>query len=294
MTFPERKQSTTDLLSKKELIEIVANDRVAELLPGVWGSRKTGSGYEFDGLREMQPGDLSSRIDWPARARTGKLYVREFLAESHYNLMLVCDLSASMAWGRKTLLVDNIAVSLAWSALNSNNPCGLLLWAEGPILYLPPKIGLEHFVALVKALSTHQSQPKSSFTMAAALSYLRKLPFQSLTFLLSDLLDPLDEVDLVLAGHEIKALQLLEVVEKELPRGLSGLLNCANPETGINYLVDLGKWRGYNYRMAVFLQQIEEKLQRSGVASTVITPADSFVDKINDLMMQLRLPENLY
>ncbi len=289
MTFPESPKSTAGLLSKKELLEIVVNNRVAELLPGEWESRNAGSGYEFDGLREMQSGDLINRIDWPARARTGKLYVREFLAESHYNLMLVYDLSSSMAWGRKALLADNIAVSLAWSAFNANNPCGLLLWAEGPILYLPPKTGLEHFVALVTALTTHQPQLKSSFSLAAAMGYLKKLPFQSLTFLLSDLLGPLNEADLMLEGDEIKVLQLLEEVEKKLPRGLSGLLNCANPETGIDYLVDLGKWRTYNHHMAAFLQHIEEKLQRAKIASTVITPADSFVDKINDLMVPRQL-----
>ncbi len=294
MASPKRKQSTSALLSKKELLDIVVNERVAGFLPGEWESRKPGSGYEFDGLREMQSGDLSSRIDWAARARTGKLYVREFLAESHYNLLLVYDLSASMAWGRKTLLADNIAVSLAWSALTANNACGLLLWAEGPIFYLPPKTGLEHFVALVTALTAHQPQLKSSFSLAAAMGYLKNLPFQSLTFLLSDLLDPLDEADLMLEGHEIKVLQLLEEVEKELPRGLSGLLNCANPETGVDCLVDLGQWRTYNRRMTALLQQIEEKLQRAGVASTVITPADSFVDKINDLMVPRQVSGSLY
>jgi hypothetical protein len=59
MTTPERKQSTSALLSKKELLDIVVNERVAGFLPGEWESRKPGSGYEFDGLREMQPGDLS-------------------------------------------------------------------------------------------------------------------------------------------------------------------------------------------------------------------------------------------
>lgn len=283
MVTRESKKSTSSLLSKKELLEIVVNDRVAEFLPGEWESCKPGSGYEFDGLREIQPGDLISRIDWPARARTGKLYVREFLAESHYNLMLVYDLSASMAWGRKTLLADNIAVSLAWSALKSNNPCGLLLWSDGPILYLPPRTDLEHFVALVTALTSHQPKLKSSFSLSAAMAYLQKLSFQSLTFLISDLLDPLNAADLMLAGHEIKVLQLLEEVEKELPQGLSGLLNCANPESGVDCLVDLGQWRTYNRRMAAFLQQIEVKLQRANVAATVITPTDNFVDKINNL-----------
>lgn len=214
-----QEKSVSSLLSKKELLEIVVNEQVVESLPGEWGSRKPGCGYEFDGLREMQPGDLISRINWSARARTGKLYVREFLAESHYNLMLVCDLSASMAFGRKNLLADNIAVSLAWSALAANNPCGLLLWADGPLLYLPPKTGLEHFVALVTALASHQAEPESSFSLTAAMTYLQKLPFQSLVFLLSDLLDPLNEADLLLGSHEVKILQLLEEVEKELPSG---------------------------------------------------------------------------
>ncbi|MCK5915953.1 MAG: DUF58 domain-containing protein [Deltaproteobacteria bacterium] len=287
-------KTTAKLLSKKELIKIVARQQVAGFLPGEWESCKPGSGYDFDGLREFQSGDPISQIDWPARARTGKLYVREFLAESHYNLMLVYDLSASMAWGRKSLLADNIAVSLAWSALRSNNTCGLLLWADGPVFYLPPKSGMEHFVTLVTILAQHQPRPEASFSPAAAMAYLQKLPFQSLTFLLSDLLYPLNEADLMLNGDEIKVLQLLEEVEKEIPRGLSGLLNCTDPETGIDYLLDLGKWRSYNRSMAVFLQQIKEKLLKIRIASTVITPADNFVDKINALLVPQPRSGGLY
>ena len=66
------------LLNKDELLKIVAHQRVGEILPGDWESSKPGSGYEFDGLRAFQPGDLASRIDWSALGRTGKLYVREF------------------------------------------------------------------------------------------------------------------------------------------------------------------------------------------------------------------------
>jgi hypothetical protein len=33
--------------------------------------------------------------------------------------------------------------------------------------------------------------------------------------------------------------------------------------------------------MSAFLQQLKEELNRAGIASTVITPADNFVDKIN-------------
>ena len=276
-------EPSADLLSKKELLKIVAERRVAEFLPGEWESLKPGSGYDFEGLREFGPGDPISQIDWLTRARTGKLYVREFLAESHYNLMLILDLSTSMAWGRKTSLMDTIAVSLAWSALTTNNTFGLLLWADELIFYLPPGTGLEHFTTLVTALVHHQPQHKSSFTLSACINYLKKLPFQSLTFLLSDLLNPLDGADLLIAGHEIKVLQLLEEVEKEMPDNLSGLIDCVDPETGNEYLLDLGRWPGYNRSMTKFLKQIKEQLTHAGIPSTTITPADNFVTKINTL-----------
>ncbi len=273
----------TELLTKKELLKIVADNRVAQFLPGEWESLKPGSGYDFEGLREFSPGDPVSQIDWLARARTGKLYVREFLAESHYNLMLILDLSSSMAWGRKISLADTIAVSLAWSALRSNNPFGLLLWADEPLFYLPPRTGRQHFSALVTALAENQPRPKSQFTLTACMNYLKKLPFQSLTFLLSDLLDPLHGADLLSSRHEIKVLQLLEEVEKNMPRELSGLLDCVDPETGNKYLLDLGRNSRYNQFMSNFLRKLEERLTSAGIASTVITPADSFVDKINNL-----------
>ena len=275
--------SKTELLSKKELLKIVADNRVAEFLPGEWESLKPGSGYDFEGLREFGPGDPVSQIDWPARARTGKLYVREFLAESHYNLMLILDLSTSMAWGRKTALADTIAVSLAWSALATNNPFGLLLWADEPLFYLPPRTGRQHFSALAAALAGHQPRPKSSFTLTSCINYLKKLPFQSLTFLLSDLLYPLQEADLISCGHEIKVLQLLEEVEKNMPEELSGLLDCIDPETGNKYQLDLGCSSRYNQSMSGFLKQLKERLTRTGIAATVITPADNFVDRINRL-----------
>ena len=283
MAAAESSKASARLLSKRELIKIVADKRVAEFLPGEWESLKPGSGYDFEGLREFGPGDPISQIDWLTRARTGKLYVREFLAESHYNLMLVLDFSTSMAWGRKPSLMNTIAVSLAWSALKTNNTFGLMLWADGLIHYLPPRTGFKHFTALVTALIDHQPRPESSFTLTHCINYLKKLPFQSLTFLLSDLLDPLPEADLMAAGHEIKVLQLLEEVEKELPRELSGLLNCVDAETDSEYLLDLGRSSHYNRRMAAFLKQLKEKLTRTGISSTVITPADNFVDKINIL-----------
>ena len=118
------------LLSKKELLDIFINHRVNSPFPGDWESTFKGLGYEFWALRELGPTDPFKNIDWKAKAKTGKYYVREYLAESYFNVMMLYDISASVGFGRKELLQAHIAVSLAYSAVISNNGCGLILFAD--------------------------------------------------------------------------------------------------------------------------------------------------------------------
>jgi uncharacterized protein (DUF58 family) len=126
------------LLSKKELLDIFVHHRVDSPFPGDWESIFKGAGYEFWSLRELEPTDSFRNIDWKAKAKTGKYYVREYLAESYFNLMILYDLSASVAFGRKELLQANIAVSLAYTAIAGNNGCGLIMFADEVALYVPP------------------------------------------------------------------------------------------------------------------------------------------------------------
>ena len=98
--------------------------------PGDWESIFKGLGYEFWALRELEPADSFKNIDWKAKAKTGKYFVREYLAESYFNVMLLYDISSSVSFGRKELLQAHIAVSLAYSAILSNDGCGLILFAD--------------------------------------------------------------------------------------------------------------------------------------------------------------------
>jgi uncharacterized protein (DUF58 family) len=281
--------STTDktdlagLLARRRFIELAAHKPVNDFLPGAWESRRPGSGYEFDSLREMAPGDPVKLIDWAARARTGKLYVREFLSESYFNLVVVCDLSASMASGRKSDLMAEVAISLAWSAISTGNPCGLLLWAEKPLVYLPPGAGREHLLGLATALTRQRPEEGRGFAPERAAAFLRTQVATGLVFFISDFLDAIRPADLVLPGCEVKVIQLLEKTEKRLPRGLKGLISCREPESGRSYLLDLAKWRQYNRRMADFLKNFKDQLRHLEIAATVITPTDDYVTLINQM-----------
>ena len=156
------------LLSKRELLEIFLHHRVNSPFPGDWESIYRGSGYEFWALREMASTDDVKNIDWKATARTGKYYVREYLAESYYNLMILYDISRSVSFGRKELVQANIAVSLAYSAIVGNNGCGLILFADDVVSFLPPRMGRPHFMQILNAIA--EAKPPVPFTDAGGVA----------------------------------------------------------------------------------------------------------------------------
>lgn len=285
-------KSEKSLLSKKELLEVFLHHRVHSPFPGDWESIYRGSGYEFWALREMEPADDAKNIDWKATARTGKHYVREYLAESYYNLMILYDISNSVSFGRKELLQANIAVSLAYSAIVGNNGCGLILFADGVVSFLPPRMGRPHFMQILNAIAEAKPVPCKTTRLDPALSKLVGEVPESLTFILSDFMFPFDCTYHFQKGlhgtsrHEVKALIVLESSEKELPAGSKGLMPISSYETGETLFLDLSKWRAYNASRERWLEETRDRMARAGMDTLVLTPEENFRRKINAFMQQ--------
>lgn len=280
------------LLSKKELLEVFVHHRVDSPFPGDWESIFKGVGYEFWSLRELGPTDPFKNIDWKAKAKTGKYYVREYLAESYFNLMILYDLSASVGFGRKELLQANIAVSLAYSAIAGNNGCGLIMFADEVVLYLPPRMGWSHFMQVVTAIADAAPVACAETRLTRALRKLMNELPESLTFILSDFLYPFEtEYSFQRTAHgtnkhEVKGLQVLEEWETTLPSHSAGVIALTDKESGQSALLDLNKWRRYNETMHQRLQDTKENLSKAGIDSVLITPSDDFAEKINVFMQK--------
>ncbi|MEW6439681.1 MAG: DUF58 domain-containing protein [bacterium] len=286
-TEPEALKTEQGLLSKKELLEIFVEHRVDSPFPGDWESIFKGSGYEFWGLREIEPGDSAKNIDWKATARTGQYYVREFLAESYFNLMILYDISRSMAFGRKELLQANVAASLAYSAIAANNGCGLITFADTVHDYIPPRMGMGHFLQILLTLVRSGPVDCAGTRLGPPLTKLVNEVPESLTFILSDFLYPWDcpfHFQRTLHGtnkHEVKALQILEEAEAELPAGSSGMILLRDPENRDELLLDLGAWREYNRERRERLGGLRDQMMRAGIDHLVLKPGDDFRRKIN-------------
>ena len=66
---------------------------------GALVSARKGEGMEFADIREYTNGDPYKRIEWRSTARTGHLMVRDHLAETQLNVMVILDATATMAYG---------------------------------------------------------------------------------------------------------------------------------------------------------------------------------------------------
>ncbi len=246
-------------------------------MAGDWAGLDKGTGYEFWGLRKYLPGDSWSRIDWKACARSGELYVREFLKDSAYNLLLICDVSRSMHFGNKFGLAKDLTVSLAHAALRSNNPCGLLLFADKVLTWIPPSAGPQQFHRIVSALQQAPSVKNRQTQLAPALEFVMKRLASCFGVILSDfhtdlsnLKSLMDAADHRFPAHEMIALHVLEDSEYQLTDIEDGLLTLQDMESGQQITLDLSRKQEFNELLRQTRLRTVRTLARVGIDSAVL------------------------
>ena len=121
---------------------------------GEYHSVFRGRGMEFSEVREYVPGDDVRTIDWNVTARTGAPHVKKFVEERDLTVLLLLDLSASETFGSQYLtkreLMAELAGLLAFAAVKNNDRVGALFTTDKLELYLPPRKGVDHALAIVR------------------------------------------------------------------------------------------------------------------------------------------------
>lgn len=136
---------------------VVDAERIArQLMMGVHGQRRAGSGEDFWQYRPAEPHEPASRIDWRQSARGDALWVREREAEGTQQVMFWCDPSASMDWRStsdhptKRTRAQLCTLALAAAVLRGGERAGLMTGPESGRhfsgAYSLPRLaqGLEH------------------------------------------------------------------------------------------------------------------------------------------------------
>jgi len=232
-----------ELLRKIRGIEIRTRHLVTDALAGQYHSAFKGSGMEFEEVREYQPGDDVRSIDWNVTARMQHPFIKTFREERELTVLLVVDMSASLAFGSgdslKRDLAAEISALLALTAIRNQDNVALLLHTDQVEKYIPAGKGARHVLRVVREILSFE--PSSTGTdLTPALTFLnRVIHRKSVVFLIGDGRLPSDSRDaatLTARRHDVIALRLEDPRESDWES--VGLIEWVDPETGDAMLVD--------------------------------------------------------
>jgi uncharacterized protein (DUF58 family) len=94
-------------LAAVESVELRARFAVEGLMSGMHRSPMRGISVEFAQHRPYVPGDEPRFIDWKVYAKTDKLYLKQYQKETNLDLVIMVDVSGSMAYGSKGAIEPN-------------------------------------------------------------------------------------------------------------------------------------------------------------------------------------------
>ncbi|MCB9733004.1 MAG: DUF58 domain-containing protein [Deltaproteobacteria bacterium] len=227
-----------ELLKKIRKIEIVTTKKVNDQLAGAYHSVFKGRGMSFDEVRPYQPGDEIRFIDWNVSARSTEVFVKRFVEERELTVMLLVDVSASLAFGtnaqEKREVAAELAALLAFSAVKNGDRVGLVLFSDEVEHYVPPKKGRKHVLRLISEILSYQAKGRGT-SVSEALTYLQRVASRkTIAFLLSDFQTPPSAFDkplrIVARRHDLVPILIRDAMEAELPR--LGLVLVEDLETG--------------------------------------------------------------
>lgn len=179
-----------ELIAEIKRLEIRSRRRVDTDLIGGYQSAFRGSGLTYQDLREYAPGDEIRHIHWKASARSGKTYVKSYTEDRELRVMLLVDVSRSLAFKDYRQRAAFFSAAVAMLALANQDSVGLITFGEKVQKTFPPKRGRHHIQAIIAEILATPADAAAS-NLAAALEYTQKLVRRSsVIFIISDFLCP--------------------------------------------------------------------------------------------------------
>lgn len=230
-----------EILGRVKTLEIKTHKLVEGLISGNYRSVFKGRGIEFSEVREYTPGDDIRAIDWNVTARFNSPFVKEFIEERDLNVYIVFDVSASNDFGfekSKKEVGYEIAASIMFAALRSNDNIGLCLFTNKVEKFIKPRKGRKHVLRLLRELIYHE--PVNQVTdINNSLTYLNKIiKKRSILFIVSDYISAQFEKPLkyLRNKHDVVLVNLSDIREREIPD--IGYVLLEDEETGEQMVVN--------------------------------------------------------
>ena len=180
----------SDLMALKELsLKLSQSSELGDLR-----TRKRGHGTDFASLREYVSGDDTRNVDWKATARRGRPVVRIYEVEQEQTLMVLVDAGRMMMSDLEGISrfdhALNAALALVLTGLHRNDQVGFGIFADKPLLYLPPRRGKAYMTRILEASCDVQPRMVEPDYTGALTFFASAQKSRSLMAVLTDLTDP--------------------------------------------------------------------------------------------------------
>lgn len=197
-----------EVLTRIRHLSLRARRVVRGVLHGEHRSRALGPGVEFVDYKEYAPGDPLRDLDWRVLARSDRVVIRRYQAESDLPSLLVLDASGDMATGlagyagapsrrprppldgSKMGYALSLAATLAWFLHLHGEPLGLhvLGGTDLPWRYLPPRPGRAQLGRVLATLASLRPDGRADLgpSLASLAPGLRR---HALVVVVSDLME---------------------------------------------------------------------------------------------------------
>ncbi|MFB6208332.1 MAG: DUF58 domain-containing protein [Candidatus Nanohaloarchaea archaeon] len=279
-------------ISSEQMVEEITAEvqRVSEAFQFILKYREQfqPTGIEFSDLRQYNPGDDASRIDWRSSARLNDLYVKEYEEEQDMDVFIIMDVSDTTDFGTadklKSEYFATLAGTIAYASVDMAVNVGIGMFGED-ITFLSPDGGQKQYQKILREV-TNPDNFGGTFDFEESLNeLLKRVKDNTFVFIISDFID-FDhgewEPKLKVVNSKYRNVFTLMVRDRrdyELPE--VGNMRFKSPSGGQKLVVDTNKFKQrFEEEAAAQEEEVEQKLRTSGAEFVKIDTRDSFAAEL--------------
>ena len=213
-----------ELIQNIQKVEVLCEKLTQQKLSGLFNSSFKGRGWSIDSIRKYEVGDNIKDIDWNVTARFRETFVKTFTQEKERLVWILVDVSSSVmhpgSGKSKYDVAIEICAALAFSAIESQDQVGVLLYSDKIERLIPAARGKVHFWRIAKELVTLKPSDKATDIAGAMRFLLQSNAKSSVVFLLSDFIaGDYAKASLVFAQqHELVAIRVFNDHDGAVPK----------------------------------------------------------------------------